>query len=771
MGLTEPTGVTETGWPGRRLVELGIRHSGAVIGAVVVAALVFSALMLRVQTDTDPENMLPGDHPVRVLNRSLGDDFGANDMLAVGIVDDRGVLDPGTFTAISAIVEDIEALDGVVPGGIVSFVSAVEVGAGPITADQVDEIVEAVAANPLLAGRVIAPDGTALGIFVTLESKEDAAEVASEIKRLAADQPDLSDADIFTAGLPLAQDQFGRDMFVQMAILAPLAGLLIFVLMLWFFRSFALVLSAMAVAMLTVIWTMGALIGTGFSLHIMSSMIPVFLMPIAILDSIHVLSEFFDRYPVHRDRRSALTAVYQDLFVPLTYTSVTTAVAFASLMLVPIPPVRVFGGFVAAGVVAAWLLTVVFLPALVMRFDEARLLRLADRGFEHRGRLLTGSIARLRAVSARSPRTVVAGFVLVSIAAIPGVAAISVNDNPVRWFRPGTEIRQATEEFNDRFAGVYNASFVLDAEDPDSLTEPETVAAVAGLQRLWGELPVVGSTASYLDVAAPGGMPTPTGAELSAVLDDVRQSPQGRLAGTLITADQTRANVQLLLREGDNQAMQSVVDATRQQLSRQPLPDGVSATWGGESYLNLVWQDEMVSGMLVAFAGTLAVVFVLMVALFRSLRWALLAIVPVLASVLVVYGAAGWIGKDYDMPMAVLSTLVLGIGVDFAIHFVQRYRALLAETGSREAALARFYEEPARALTRNALVIALGFLPMFASTLSPYLVVAFFLSSIMVLSWLTTVLVLPSIILAAGSGSSGDGGESRGELAEADASL
>jgi len=137
---------------------------------------------------------------------------------------------------------------------------------------------------------------------------------------------------------------------VQMALLAPLAGLLIFLLMWWFFRRLTLVASAMAVAMLTVICAMGLLIGTGFSLHIMSSMIPVFLMPIAILDSIHVLSEFFDRYPRHRNREAALHEVYQELFVPLTYTSVTTAVAFASLMLVPIPPVRRFGGFVAVGV-------------------------------------------------------------------------------------------------------------------------------------------------------------------------------------------------------------------------------------------------------------------------------------------------------------------------------------------------------------------------------------------------------------------------------------
>ena len=75
-----------------------------------------------------------------------------------------------------------------------------------------------------------------------------------------------------------------------------------------------MVIAAMLVAMLSVIWTMGLLIGTGFSLHVMSSMIPVFLMPIAILDSIHILSEFFDQYPHHQDRRATLRAVYKELF-------------------------------------------------------------------------------------------------------------------------------------------------------------------------------------------------------------------------------------------------------------------------------------------------------------------------------------------------------------------------------------------------------------------------------------------------------------------------
>ncbi len=102
-------------------------------------------------------------------------------------------------------------------------------------------------------------------------------------------------------------------MFLQMALLAPLTGGLVFLLMYYFFRRLMMVIAAMSVAMLSVIWTMGLLTGIGFSLHIMSSMIPIFLMPIAILDSIHILSEFFDRYPKFNDRRATLQAVLRSV--------------------------------------------------------------------------------------------------------------------------------------------------------------------------------------------------------------------------------------------------------------------------------------------------------------------------------------------------------------------------------------------------------------------------------------------------------------------------
>ena len=89
--------------------------------------------------------------------------------------------------------------------------------------------------------------------------------------------------------------------------------------------------------------------------------------------------------------------------------------------------------------------------------------------------------------------------------------------------------------------------------------------------------------------------------------------------------------------------------------------------------------------------------------------------------------------------------MTLGLSVDFAIHFIQRMRALVAETGSFDTAATRMFEEPARAIARNAIVIALGFTPLFFAPLVPYITVGAFMASIMAISALATLLLLPAV--------------------------
>ncbi len=730
-----PTGLV--GRASMPLVNASMDWPKRVVAAAAVITVLFAAMFVRVDIDTDPENMLASDAPVRLRNADMRETFGTGDMIVVGVFAERSLATPELLAEAFDFHDALADLDGVAEATMISVRTASN-DAAPATAEGAEALTATIANDPLLGGNVLSGDSDTLAFFVPLDAKSDAQPVRDAANDLLDASPQLAGLERHVAGLPLAQEAFGAQMFVQMAVFAPMAGLAIFALMLLFFRRLVLVGPAMLLAMLSVIWAMGFLIGSGNSLHIMSSMIPIFLMPIAILDAVHVISEFFDRYSEAHDRRSALQTVFDELSGPIAFTSVTTIVGFLALALTPIPPVQIFGAFIAFGVLVAWLGTMTLLPAVLMLVPEPSIARAVGEGSASRGRF--ASVVRsLPTGAVRHRLPILATVGLVAVAAIPLISSIEVNDNPVNWFRSGHEVRVATERLNGELPGTFAANLLLEADDPALLTSAETVAAVAALQERWATDPNIGTSASFVDLL--GGT---VGTEASDQL--AQRLAESPLVGTLIDETNTRANVRLQLRNGDNQAMNAVLDVTEQQLTIAPLPEGVTANWAGETYLNVVWQDEMVAGMLRGFIVTLAVITVLLAVLFRSVVWALIGISPVLWTILVVYGGIGLIGKDFDMPIAVLSTLVLGIGVDFAIHFVERFRELKSDLGSSALAISAFAEEPARALSRNAAVVAIGFLPLLFSSLTPYVIVGLFLGAIIVLSWLSTVIALPALV-------------------------
>jgi hypothetical protein len=154
----------------------------------------------------------------------------------------------------------------------------------------------------------------------------------------------------------------------------------------------------------------------------------------------------------------------------------------------------------------------------------------------------------------------------------------------------------------------------------------------------------------------------------------------------------------------------------------------------------------MVWGMLQSFMGSFLIVFIMMTVLFRSALWGIICMIPLTVTIVFIYGMVGLVGKDYDMPVAVLSALTLGMAVDFAIHFLQRAKTSFARTHRWKESSAEMFGEPARAISRNVLVIAIGFLPLLAAPLIPYKTVGILLCLIMALSGAITLLVLPSII-------------------------
>jgi uncharacterized protein len=213
-----------------------------------------------------------------------------------------------------------------------------------------------------------------------------------------------------------------------------------------------------------------------------------------------------------------------------------------------------------------------------------------------------------------------------------------------------------------------------------------------------------------------------------------------------VTPDHRRTLLWVQLRSGNNRDMSATVRRVESFIAANPPPVRIAHDWFGLAYINVVWQQRMVEGMLQAFAGSFLVVFLMMAVLFRSALWGALAMVPLSVTILFMYGLVGLVGKDYDMPIAVLSSLTLGLAVDFAIHFLARSRVVMAEGRVWRDACGVMFDEPARAITRNIIVVAVGFTPLLLAPLMPYRTVGIFMATILLVAGLSTLLLLPALL-------------------------
>ncbi|MBE9536965.1 MAG: MMPL family transporter [Proteobacteria bacterium] len=752
-----------------KIVELSLDNPKKLLSIYGVITLLFLAQFSKITVDTDPENMLFEKEPARVIHDEMKKEFALHDSIIVGVVDEsntNGVFTPQTLNNIAAISEEIMKIDGVIARDLISPTTTDDIRGGggtlviePLMRKGVKDEQEALAirdaalANPVLKDMLISADGRAIAIAVPIKAKNQSYRIATEIEKIVDKHKGSEDYHI--TGLPVAEDTFGIEMFRQMAISAPLAGLIIFLLMFFFFRRLSIISAPMIVAMVSIIWAMGFLIGAGNTVHIMSSMIPIFLMPIAVVDSIHILSEFYDDYGKTCERKKTFLGVMDKLMTPMIYTSITSSVGFISLALTPIPPVKVFGAFVAFGIMSAWFLTITLIPAFIMLMPERYM-----KGF---GRQDTGP-DRMTAIqealghfSTKRSGLIVGLTLLVVIFSAYGISLTVVNDNPVYWFNKDHRIRVADKVLNSHFGGTYMAYLVLEGKEDGVMKSPEVMNYIEKLQDKISSIEAVGKTTSIADVVKKIGFELRDQAKGSDVIPQSSEAVAQflflyEMSGDpddlyhLVDPIYKKANIWVHLKRGDNIDMKRVIEETRTFMDENKPPAGIKADWAGLTYINVIWQDKMVAGMLKALIGSFVMVFFIMTALFRSAIWGAISMVPLTVTITFIYGLVGFTGKSFDMPIAILSALTLGLSVDFAIHLVQRARQIYSENKDWDKTIDLLYEEPVRAIIRNAVVIAIGFTPLFLASLVPYQTVGFFMAAIMAISGFMTLAVLPAMM-------------------------
>ena len=749
-----------------RLTAMGVERPWVTIMVCVLVAMLFGAAFPWAKIDTNPKNMLPPDSAVRVWNDSVNQRFGLHeDTIVVAIQPDGGVLNPASLKSLQQFSAEVLSLPGIVKGDVTSLYTVDNVtaesdslriapllAAAPSTAAEIEVLRKQLFDSTLFVDRLISRDAKTTAVYVPLEKTSDGARLAKAIRKAAYKH--FQPTQIYITGDPVARDLFGAEMFKLMGIFAPIAGALMMGLMFWMFRSWWLAGVMMLTAMVSIMVAMGAGIALGFPVHIMSSMAPVFLMAIA-TDSIHIFNEFFQRYRPGMNRAEVVRQTIGAVSRPVRYTALATALGFAVLLFMTIVPVKIFGGIIVLGTIVLRLLSFYLVPACLMLVPLPPVQGAND--------VISRFTLWIASWSVRASAVTIAIAAVLALASLWGLSKSVVDNNMVRWFKEGSEVRQSDALFSREMGGAMPASLVIDTGKPDGIKDPAVLKAIDVIQRDLAAQQLVGTSLSVTDYLrrinlvlngnAPSADALPTdaamvGQYLLAFSMGARPSDLNRV----IDYDYQRANVLLQLRSGDAQLMQRLEDRVQTLVKSQHMPFTVTAA--GPAHFNLVWNQEVLKDMIVGFALALVVVFCVLAADFRSLKWALVAYVPLLGTVLLIFGALGWVGKAIDMPVAVLACLSLGMAVDFAIHFVTRYRQRCQDVApgrslgdlERTDALQWVIKWPGKGIVRNALMFAVAFAVMLAAPLTPYITVGAFIVLMMSVSALASLTLLPALI-------------------------
>jgi predicted RND superfamily exporter protein len=244
-----------------KIVEKSLNHPRSVVLIYAVISVLFLLQFPKITIDTDPENMLDAGEPARIVHREFKAEFALHDSIIVGVFDDAspvGVFTPETLNRISAVTDEIAKIDGVIAYDLMSPTTTDDIEGRartltiePLMRGTLTHPAEALAvrdralASPILRDMLVSADGRAVSIAVPIEEKDQSYRISREIEEITGRLGGGEEYHI--TGLPVAEDTFGVEMFKQMAVSAPLAGLIIFILMLLFFRRFSLVISPMLI--------------------------------------------------------------------------------------------------------------------------------------------------------------------------------------------------------------------------------------------------------------------------------------------------------------------------------------------------------------------------------------------------------------------------------------------------------------------------------------------------------------------------------------------
>lgn len=634
---------------------------------------------------------------------------------------------------------------------------------------------ESVMGNDPFRDVLISADGRSTGIQVEVYIPDDRSDLMYALNlaiwEMVGEIPGGEETHV--AGFPMLSATFMDSMQKDNSRLFPLVILLVLVALLITFRSFSGVVLPMAVVIISVIWTLGIMILFGIPLNMMTTMLPVFLIAIGVADGVHLVSEFHDRQKQEENRKEAVRATMHHMTMPVIMTSITTAVGFIALSFTDVDVIQKFGIFVAIGVLAAMVFSLTFIPAALSLGRQGRSPAAkpgAKRRFARVDALLINLLVGLSAFSVRRNRLIIAVSAVLIVVGLYGMTLIKADNDFTTYFDQQRPIIRSIRALDEHMGGsnIVNVLVKTREQKGEPFKNPANLAAVDKLQGFLAKDEIVGKSLSLVDVikrinlvmnnndpaynrlpreeevvATRTGTARVSGRDMVAQYLLLYENGGGENLSDNVDSNFTVLNVVVLLNSQNAGKIGALMESTRE-FAEANLPPGMEVRFAGSAEMAIMTNNEIVRIQIVSLSISMVVILFLLMGVFRSLNKGLLAMLPLGVTIILNFGIIGLLGINLNVAIAVISSIVIGIGVDFAIHYLSRLQTELAKGAPLEEVLANTMRASGKAITANAIIVALGFLALTASDLYPLQLMGLMICQTLLISAVTALVLLPA---------------------------
>jgi hydrophobe/amphiphile efflux-3 (HAE3) family protein len=713
------------------MTDFIIKYRWVIISVSFALALGLGLVIPTVKTDPEIRNFVPRTMPSRVTTDSIEQEFGVQDMIIV-LFRDSSILTPPFLREVKDVDRAFSRLEGI--GTVNSLFTARKIKGeeGMMTVDpliksipqtpaEAEKLKEDILANRFARDIVASSDMTTAAITGTINPVVPEYVTLNKVDSIIA--AEKGSAEILTGGLPYIRRHIIEDVNHDALILIPLALVIMLLILKLSLGEWKSVLMPFTVVVLSTAITMGLIPLIGWKFSVLSLLVPIILISVANNYGIYLVSRHRElcRSDIPLNGADMVRSVTGSLNMPILFSGLTTVAGLLGLLAHSIIPARQVGVLAAAGVSIALAMSLLLIPSFI--YIQHRPGKKIKPARDLSNDLLSRSIGKLSSIVTRRPGRVLLISLLVTLALGTGMVFLRIDTNQEDFFPPKHPVRRASEIINAKFGGSQTISVMISGD----IKDPAVMTKIDDLTRHLKKVEGVGGVFSISDVVremskalySPGeqGYDTiPSSSDAIAQMfelynmsgnpDDFKQ---------LMNFDNTRAHILIRLSKPDN----SVIRALRDDIKKFTADFPAKVTIGGYAIIMADFAQKIINGQVSSLTFALLIVFVLLSVIFRSARGGLIGSIPLAASIIIQFGVMGITNIPIDPATALLSSIMIGVGIDFTIQFLWRYNTELRRGLEHKEAVAATYRTTGRSVIINAVSVMAGFVAtMFSGFLS-----------------------------------------------------